>query len=685
MQPTPRRILVNKYLEGQTLSLRVLMVLSMAEAAQQPLDWERLARGEESEQPAEPEESQKPEPEGDDASEAEQHKRAEFNEWQLQEATRIVHAVELAVAAREAAEQGDLVAAASAARQALQLDKSSVQAKAVLSFIRDAKRRARPAAHSKKPRNRQGGAFGRGPPPNPRKRHDGPAFALLAEESNSRTVVGRRSSSSASSLSLADDDRKPRTLYALSSPSLPDLGSEPSIRVLRESSLTSWVTVGLHPEEPPEPSYADSVASAAEPEPEPEPEPEGPPEVGTQTAVDSAALAAWTYVYREAAHLWAFAEGDAIEVLNRRRIRKRGEPDRVEEQWHPARVTRYTAPKLDGAGDSAGWLSEWQVHFRYDDGSEPLRWSKGQPLHGAESALLLAPPSAGVDEETGLPPAQGVAMVRRRGGASGPVQAESKEETPEEEAPEPPDEEAEMDGPAVAPEETAQPLAELSMEGLVSSISAAPGADACKALVELTAEGEDKATVVAAVEAGAVVAVLAALRAEPSDASLQRQGFRTLGCLAAGGGEGGEDHDNQGCEVFVAEGGVELLLVGMAAHIEEAEVQREACGLISALAYHGGGTSAADGVCGVLLEGGAVAAVATTLRTHSAAGGDCLAAKEACSALSNLVAHGPSAIAAAAREAGVAGLARAALATHAGDEAFEQLEYQKQRLDSELG
>ena len=30
-------------------------------------------------------------------------------------------------------------------------------------------------------------------------------------------------------------------------------------------------------------------------------------------------------------------------------------------------------------------------------------------------------------------------------------------------------------------------------------------------------------------------------------------------------------------------------------------------------------------------------------------------------------------------------LAQAALATHAGDEAFEQLEYQKQRLDSELG
>ena len=63
----------------------------------------------------------------------------------------------------------------------------------------------------------------------------------------------------------------------------------------------------------------------------------------------------------------------------------------MEEQWHPARVTRYTAPKLDGAGDSAAWLSEWQVYFRYDDGSEPLRWSKGQPLHGAESALLLAP------------------------------------------------------------------------------------------------------------------------------------------------------------------------------------------------------------------------------------------------------------------------------------------------------
>jgi hypothetical protein len=76
---------------------------------------------------------------------------------------------------------------------------------------------------------------------------------------------------------------------------------------------------------------------------------------------------------------------------------------------------------------SVGLLDSWSLHFVYADGHEPPRWRAGQPLHGAEVELLLAPPPTAVtgagagaqndddDNETLLMPQQGVDMVRRNG------------------------------------------------------------------------------------------------------------------------------------------------------------------------------------------------------------------------------------------------------------------------------
>ena len=71
---------------------------------------------------------------------------------------------------------------------------------------------------------------------------------------------------------------------------------------------------------------------------------------------------------------------------------------------------------------TVGTLDEWSLSFIYVDGEEPPRWRAGQPLHGAEVSISLAPPlvveASDAEDELEFSrhlPQRGADMVRRNG------------------------------------------------------------------------------------------------------------------------------------------------------------------------------------------------------------------------------------------------------------------------------
>lgn len=295
-------------------------------------------------------------------------------EWELAENRRINHAITLSIAAQDFAEAGDFKAAVESARQALGLDNSNIEARAVLNYCRSYRRAARSAAPKRpKPRASSTLISSSRSSLSLASLADGPAFAVLEGDTTRRTVVGRRPVSASSSFASVESslNRKPRTLYVLNGSGAasrrrtrartksaqpgdtPDDLSQISYQLLRESGSTAWVTVGPAPDDVAwtgdrellervqnlESTLADMLA-------EPEPEPDVPT-FETQTAVTGESLDVWHYVYAQAAHLYSFTPGETIEVLNRRRVtdKESGEV-KVEETWHPAVVTRYDRPYL---------------------------------------------------------------------------------------------------------------------------------------------------------------------------------------------------------------------------------------------------------------------------------------------------------------------------------------------------
>ena len=302
-------------------------------------------------------------------------------EWEAAENRRINHAVTLSIAARDFAEAGDFKAAVGSARQALGLDATNVEARAVLNYCRSYRRAARSAAPTR---------------PNPRRGtsklgissryslsttslSDGPAFAVLDGDATHRTVIGSRPVSASSSFTSVESslNRKPRTLYVLKGSSSAtsqrrgrlrdrsvhsgDKSDETtsavqpqlSYQLLRESGSTSWVTVGPAPgdmawtgdrELLERVENLESALADILPEPQPEPE---IPSFEAQTTVSGESIDVWNYVYVQAAHLYGFVSGEVVEVLNRRRVtNKENGEEKIEETWHPAVVTRYNRPYL---------------------------------------------------------------------------------------------------------------------------------------------------------------------------------------------------------------------------------------------------------------------------------------------------------------------------------------------------
>ena len=170
------------------------------------------------------------------------------------------------------------------------------------------------------------------------------------------------------------------------------------------------------------------------------------------------------------------------------------------------------------------------------------------------------------------------------------------------------------------------------------------------------------------VEAGGVEAVLQALEAHPDASEVQLQGLRALTGLLHGEGS---------AKAFVDGGGVELI-AGLAAHAGDAGVQRWGCQLVVRLAASGAAARA-------LVEGGVVEMAEKALRTHAQPGGDCGVARDAVAALNSLVKQGRAGAKGAAAAAGVLGLARTALATHADDDGFETLQRSVGWLEETMG
>ena len=315
-------------------------------------------------------------------------------EWEESESRRLNHAVTCAFAARDFAEVGDLKQAVGAARQSLGLDPTNIEARAVLNYCRNLRRRnaggpaaARPAPSPRKQRRSRVSLGGRSSLSTSFSA-DGPAFALIDGESARRTVVGNRPVSAASSFASLNGlsmgggvsdvslNAQPRTLYVLNTPSRSSVkgsrrrasraqpaadeqaaaavSAQLSYHLLRETkSGTAWVTTGPAPDNIEWGGDSELLArvesleaavSDMQPEPEPEPEPEF---FEVQTELSGGALDALTYVYAQAAHLYSFVPGDGIQVLSRRRVRdKESGEETVAETWHPAVVTNYVQPYL---------------------------------------------------------------------------------------------------------------------------------------------------------------------------------------------------------------------------------------------------------------------------------------------------------------------------------------------------
>ena len=165
-------------------------------------------------------------------------------------------------------------------------------------------------------------------------------------------------------------------------------------------------------------------------------------------------------------------------------------------------------------------------------------------------------------------------------------------------------------------------------------------------------------------------AVLGALRAHPMDADVQERGFYAIQCLAKATG---------GPDAIVAGDGVALLTAGLAAHVHTKPVQQWGSQAVRELAWMGG-TAAAT----ALVEGGAVLAMAATLRTHAEPGGDCTIARDAVSALDRLRTKGGLSAKGALEVAGVLELAKNALATHAEAAQFESLKQKVEWLEAKM-
>ena len=350
-------------------------------------------------------------------------------EWELAENRRINHAITLSIAAQDFAEAGDFKAAVESARQALGLDNSNIEARAVLNYCRSYRRASRSAAPTR-PKLRASSTLISSSRSSLSLTSlvDGPAFAVLDGDTTRRTVVGRRPVSASSSFGAVESslNRKPRTLYVLNGSSAasrrrtraratsaqsgntPDI-SQVSYQLLRESGSTAWVTVGPAPDDVAwtgdrelldrvqnlESALADMLA-------EPEPEPDVPT-FETQTAVRGESLDVWHYVYTQAAHLYSFIPGETIEVLNRRRVtdKESGEM-KVEETWHPAVVTRYDRPYLSDEERTQAEIEARERHaaertakaaapaiFEDDDGAKAAAADARQARRAAARAQAL--------------------------------------------------------------------------------------------------------------------------------------------------------------------------------------------------------------------------------------------------------------------------------------------------------
>jgi hypothetical protein len=143
---------------------------------------------------------------------------------------------------------------------------------------------------------------------------------------------------------------------------------------------------------------------------------------------------------------------------------------------------------------------------------------------------------------------------------------------------------------------------------------------ACGALAELV--WQDPARCARAGSGGAVDAVLAAMKKQGRDASMQGVGAYALHALSS--------HHAENREKAVASGALRVIVAALKTHVNDAEVAAKCCGTLSGLVI--AGDAFGNGNCLKALEAGALDAVLATMKLHA---GNADVAEMACLALGN--------------------------------------------------